>query len=306
MQIPVEVFWTGSSRRWGLRACRRINKGVFLYCYNGVVIPVHCKCDQPCEWDDCVHRPARSCSKCGCKRIVALVTGDEKKDEDEDFEDEENEDTEETRRTTYSWEMPSSRYEIDASRFRNVAAFMNHTCEDWNVEARYAWGEHLDPTIPMLAFYTRRPIETGEEILAHYGYTMDGCRCKACERINLEKERLRQAELKAKISPKERLSRFKSGALDMINNLRRHKVVRKRRAGKKNSNKELDYYVYSGDTVVARSMVEIFEYFALPTNARLLNEAREIEYFDDSLEYLSERGCFKRRPKVLRVLKGGE
>ena len=209
LQIPLEVFWTGPIRRWGVRACKRINKGEFLYCYVGVVVPINCKCEQPCDLDTCVHRPSNACSKCNPKKVLPSVKRKKSKDDDDDEESEESEDDEEetkeeeeiTKRPTYSWEMPSSKYEINASRYRNVAAFMNHTCEDWNVEARYVWSEHLDPAIPVLAFYTRRTIEAGEEILGHYGYTMDGCRCVACERIEYRKRNKHKLNVKLNSVP---------------------------------------------------------------------------------------------------------
>ena len=115
---------------------------------------------------------------------------------------------------------------------------MNHTCEDWNVEARYVWSEHLDPTIPMLAFYTKRTIEAGEEILGNYGYTMDGCRCVACERIRLQKEKQSQAQREAKLSPFEKRKIFSKGILALL----RHTTTRG--GWKRQKSKPTDYYIH--------------------------------------------------------------
>eukprot|EP00938_MAST-03A_sp_MAST-3A-sp1_P005380 g5380.t1 len=308
LQIPLEVFWTGPIRRWGVRACKRINKGEFLYCYVGVVVPINCKCEQPCDLDTCVHRPSNACSKCNPKKVLPSVKRKKSKDDDDEEESEESEDDEEetkeeeeiTKRPTYSWEMPSSKYEINASRYRNVAAFMNHTCEDWNVEARYVWSEHLDPAIPVLAFYTRRTIEAGEEILGHYGYTMDGCRCVACERIRVQKEKQAQAEREAKLSPRKKSTIFRSKIYALFKDTRRYEVVFKKRQ----KSKHTDYYIYHEDTCIARSMVQVFEYLALPPNARLLKRAREIKYFDVALNYFyAKTKHAKDKSNIVKVLR---
>ena len=311
LQIPVEVFWRGPIRRWGIRACKRINKGEFLYCYVGVVVPIKCKCEQSCDLDTCVHRPSKACSKCGSKKVFPSVNRKRSSDEEEEDEmevEESEEDEEETKeeeeitkRPTYSWEMPSSKYEINASRYRNVAAFMNHTCEDWNVEARYVWSEHLDPTIPMLAFYTKRTIEAGEEILGNYGYTMDGCRCVACERIRLQKEKQAQAQREAKLSPVEKRAIFRKDIFALFNDTRRHEVVIKKRQKSRSPKRQIDFYIHREDTCIARSMVQVFEYLALPQSARLLTRAREIKYFDFALDFNAK--YFTKKPHVLQVLR---
>ena len=75
--------------------------------------------------DTCVHRPSNACSKCNPKKVLPSVKRKKSKDDDDDEESEESEDDEEetkeeeeiTKRPTYSWEMPSSKYEINASRY---------------------------------------------------------------------------------------------------------------------------------------------------------------------------------------------
>eukprot|EP00939_MAST-03C_sp_MAST-3C-sp1_P001442 g1442.t1 len=85
------------------------------------------------------------------------------------------------------------------SRYRNVAAFINHTCTQANVEARYVWSDHLDNALPRVVFYAKRTIKAGDELLVHYGFKLDNCACATCspviENLTIEEKRRQVREV---------------------------------------------------------------------------------------------------------------
>lgn len=60
-----------------------------------------------------------------------------------------------------------SKYSLDAARYGNVSHFINHSC-DPNVAVWAAWWETLDPDFHMLALFSIKDIEAGEELCFDY------------------------------------------------------------------------------------------------------------------------------------------
>jgi hypothetical protein len=88
---------------------------------------------------------------------------------------------------------------VDISEYRNIAAFINHTCRNPNSEVTHLWshaatgnfnrtdavpgdGDAIVEPLPTLGVYSRHDIRTGEEILMDYGkdQTPLPCLCQVC------------------------------------------------------------------------------------------------------------------------------
>lgn len=119
-----------TSRGWGLRAVERIPKGKFITTYNGDVVSYR-----------------------------------EKNRRDK---------TEEEWKTTYMFDLDYNPEENDAeilavdARFRgNLARFINHSCRP-NLQINPSWNENQDRRMPLIAFFTNRVINKGEELTIDY------------------------------------------------------------------------------------------------------------------------------------------
>eukprot|EP00940_MAST-03C_sp_MAST-3C-sp2_P002692 g2692.t1 len=134
--------------------------------YVGEVIPIRCHCakDTECDVDGCAHLTSEM-GNCACETRSEMQA--------------------------YAWELsPASRYAIDARWYRNVAPFVNHACADTNVEVRYSWSEHSDSSLPTVAYFAKRAIVEGEELLVNYRQgaqsrsrkVLDECKCHVCKK----------------------------------------------------------------------------------------------------------------------------
>jgi SET domain-containing protein len=80
-------------------------------------------------------------------------------------------------------------YCIDATRYRSVAAFINHACSEANCRLFRALGTHLDHRFPHLGLRATRDLCERTELTFNYGEAPEGacarcggehCLCAAC------------------------------------------------------------------------------------------------------------------------------
>ena len=71
----------------------------------------------------------------------------------------------------------------DATDFRGVAGFFNHTCEAPNLEVKWGWRNHLDGRFPRVIFVTKCTVPPLTELVFNYGIKMENCMCKGCKRM---------------------------------------------------------------------------------------------------------------------------
>ena len=74
-------------------------------------------------------------------------------------------------------------YGIDARRYGNVSRFVNHSCEDPNLNAQ-RW---VINGIVRIGLFSRRSIKRAEELVFSYGAPVLQCKCKSCFEKNLTK-----------------------------------------------------------------------------------------------------------------------
>ena len=87
----------------------------------------------------------------------------------------------------YTWEMPKQKFFIDATKFRNVGAFINHACRGNNVTPKFCFSNQ---SVQRLGFWANRDIMEGEEITTRYftgtflrsnSEWKKHCQCAYCE-----------------------------------------------------------------------------------------------------------------------------
>ena len=70
----------------------------------------------------------------------------------------------------------------DATDFRGVAGFFNHTCEAPNLEVKWGWKNHLDGRFPRVIFVSKCSVPPLTELVFNYGSTVENCMCAGCKR----------------------------------------------------------------------------------------------------------------------------
>ena len=83
---------------------------------------------------------------------------------------------------------------IDATKYRNVSAFCNHSCDrhECNLLVKRVFTNHLGPKksrMPRIVFYAKWYIHPGEELLVNYTEKPDGCTCSKCNARAREHDR---------------------------------------------------------------------------------------------------------------------
>ena len=77
-------------------------------------------------------------------------------------------------------EAPSGEYFVnDATIYRNVGAFFNHTCEKPNVKFKFSYRNHLDYRFPTVLFVAVENIPPLTELCFNYGEKVEGL-CNSC------------------------------------------------------------------------------------------------------------------------------
>ncbi|KAK7872981.1 hypothetical protein R5R35_004285 [Gryllus longicercus] len=59
------------------------------------------------------------------------------------------------------------KYTVDGTIYGNVSRFINHSCKP-NLTVCFVWIDCLDPSLPLLAFFTTQVIRAGEELTIDY------------------------------------------------------------------------------------------------------------------------------------------
>ena len=74
---------------------------------------------------------------------------------------------------------PGEYFVNDATVYRNVAAFFNHTCEKPNVKFKFSYRNHLDYRFPTVVFVALENIPPLTELCFNYGEKVEGL-CNSC------------------------------------------------------------------------------------------------------------------------------
>lgn len=80
-----------------------------------------------------------------------------------------------------------SKYSLDAAYYGNVSHFINHSC-DPNVAVWAAWWEYLDPDLHMLALFSIKDIEVGEELCFDYMQSFNELQCEINENKDVQQK----------------------------------------------------------------------------------------------------------------------
>lgn len=74
------------------------------------------------------------------------------------------------------------RFVDDATDFRGVAGFFNHTCDNPNIKQFWGYKDHLDKRFPRVSFITEKEIPPLTEIMFNYGDAKSvECFCNICK-----------------------------------------------------------------------------------------------------------------------------
>ncbi|GMH81947.1 hypothetical protein TrVE_jg7742 [Triparma verrucosa] len=87
----------------------------------------------------------------------------------------------------------------DATNFRGVAGFFNHTCDGQNIKQLWGYKDHLDTRFPRVSFVTEKEIPPLTEIMFNYGDEKSveclcsecntrHCMCTSCKRLKCGKK----------------------------------------------------------------------------------------------------------------------
>ena len=94
----------------------------------------------------------------------------------------------------FTFEIEKNKYVIDATRFRNVASFCNHSCRCANLKIQMFYSDHLDKSFPRVGLFSKRSIDVGEPLTLNYcdgakTKLFDPCFCASClERVSVTGE----------------------------------------------------------------------------------------------------------------------
>eukprot|EP00945_MAST-04E_sp_MAST-4E-sp1_P003703 g3703.t1 len=94
----------------------------------------------------------------------------------------------------FTFEIERNKYVIDATRFRNVASFCNHSCRGANLKIQMFYSDHLDKSFPRVGLFSKRSIDVGEPLTLNYcdgakTKLFDPCFCASClEKANVTGE----------------------------------------------------------------------------------------------------------------------
>ncbi|ODM96262.1 Histone-lysine N-methyltransferase SUV39H2 [Orchesella cincta] len=144
----LSIFRTSDGRGWGVKTLKSIKKGTFVTLYVGEVI----KSDE-------AERRGKDYDEAGCTYLFDL-----------DFNDPE-----------------AYPYSVDASKYGNVAHFINHSCNP-NLGVYAVWVDCLDPNLPKLAMFALRDIPRNEELTFDYNIQLSGTKSRQEEQEADEKE----------------------------------------------------------------------------------------------------------------------
>ncbi|CAL8109343.1 unnamed protein product [Orchesella dallaii] len=134
----LSIFRTSNGCGWGVKTLKSIKKGSFVTLYVGEVI----KSEE-------AERRGKQYDETGCTYLFDL-----------DFND-----------------SDSYPYSVDASKYGNVAHFINHSCNP-NLGVYAVWVDCLDPNLPKLAMFALRDIPRNEELTFDYNIQLSGSRTR--------------------------------------------------------------------------------------------------------------------------------
>ena len=77
---------------------------------------------------------------------------------------------------------------IDATLVRNVAAFINHTCDKANLKMVHFYRDHKESNFVTVGFQATVHVGPGEELMFNYGDKPDNCWCPSCKLENTKKK----------------------------------------------------------------------------------------------------------------------
>ncbi|ODM88213.1 Histone-lysine N-methyltransferase SUV39H2 [Orchesella cincta] len=141
------IFRTSNGCGWGVKSLKSIKKGTFVTLYVGEVI----KSDE-------AERRGKDYDEVGCTYLFDL-----------DFNDTDN--------------FP---YSVDASKYGNVAHFINHSCSP-NLGVYAVWVDCLDVNLPKLAMFALTDIRKNEELTFDYDLQLSESKSQSEEENEKEK-----------------------------------------------------------------------------------------------------------------------
>lgn len=142
-KIPFLIFRCSNGTGWGVKALRSLPKGSYIGRYFGKVI----------LWEEAESLPAAGGRKDYLFDIDYLIG-----------------------------ENGHCKYTVDAYEYGNFTRFINHSCAP-NLVVHHAWINMLDDNLHDLAFFTSRPIVSGEELTFNYNKVFTNCKCSSYECI---------------------------------------------------------------------------------------------------------------------------